>query len=422
MRVSGTPVTAVSPPPNRQRPAKLLGFTASARIANDETKSPPMSVRSSKSATATSSPARQLPGSYRAMTINEATRSYERWMRRCGTLIEAELREKHARMRRDLFLFFRGTFYRWTQLWRERADELSAAPHVLAVGDLHIGSFGTWRDGEGRLAWGVDDFDEAHPLPYTQDLVRLATSVKLGIDADQLSVGLREGCDAILDGYANALRAGGCPLVLAEAHQNMRQFGFEALKPPKRFWRHLKRLPRARQVPRDVTHAFRDALPRSDVPYQVLRRRAGMGSLGQPRFVALAEWEGGCIAREAKALIPSAIAWLAGQPSRGQPYYQRILADAIRSRDPFQLVVGRWLIRRLSPEANPIDLTDLPKERDEVQLLRAMGTETANVHLAAFRQRRAVLDDLARRPSKWLRDAAKTFAKAVEQDWNDYRA
>jgi uncharacterized protein (DUF2252 family) len=34
-------------------------------------------------------------------------------------------------------------------------------------------------DIEGRLCWGVDDFDESYPLPYTKDLVRLATSAKI---------------------------------------------------------------------------------------------------------------------------------------------------------------------------------------------------------------------------------------------------
>ena len=53
-------------------------------------------------------------------------------------------------------------------------------PKVLAVGDLHIENFGTWRDSEGRLVWGVNDFDETWRLPYTQDLVRLTTSTLIG--------------------------------------------------------------------------------------------------------------------------------------------------------------------------------------------------------------------------------------------------
>ena len=55
------------------------------------------------------------------------------------------------------------------------------APSVLAVGDIHIENFGTWRDEEGRLVWGVNDFDEAAEMPYVLDLVRLATSAALAL-------------------------------------------------------------------------------------------------------------------------------------------------------------------------------------------------------------------------------------------------
>ena len=119
------------------------------------------------------------------MNIREATRSYEGWMRRCTTVVESDLRSKHEQMREDAFLFLRGTFYRWAQHWPEICADLTQAPKVLACGDLHVGSFGTWRDSEGRLCWGVDDFDEAYPLPYTNDLVRLATSVKIVNDSER---------------------------------------------------------------------------------------------------------------------------------------------------------------------------------------------------------------------------------------------
>jgi hypothetical protein len=355
------------------------------------------------------------------MSAKTATRSYERWLHRCGPIVNADLRDKHAQMREDLFLFFRGTFYRWAQLWHAPANRLREAPRVLAVGDLHIGSFGTWRDREARLGWGINDFDEGYPLAYTADLVRLATSVKLAIDEKELSVSLKDGCEAIVDGYRAGLRAGGCPLVLAEGHENIRQFGFDALKPPKRFWRRLTRLPTVRRLPRDLTRVFRDARPERELRFRVVRRRAGLGSLGQARYVALAEWEGGLIAREAKALVPSAIVWLLGRWERGQPHYRSLLAHSIRARDPFQRISGRWLIRRLSPEASPIELTDLPKERNEEQLLRAMGTEAANVHLGTARARAAVLHDLGRRRPDWLHEVAKAFAKAVERDWREYR-
>jgi len=80
------------------------------------------------------------------MNITEATRSYENWMRQCTDVVESHLRYKHQQMREDPLLFFRSTFYRWAQLWPELCRDLCPAPKVLAVGDLHVGSFGTWRD------------------------------------------------------------------------------------------------------------------------------------------------------------------------------------------------------------------------------------------------------------------------------------
>ena len=59
---------------------------------------------------------------------------------------------------------------------------LDHAPQVLGVGDLHVENFGTWRDAESRLVWGINDFDEACCLPYTHDLVRLAASARFAIE------------------------------------------------------------------------------------------------------------------------------------------------------------------------------------------------------------------------------------------------
>ena len=170
------------------------------------------------------------------MNIHEATQSYENWMRSYTSVVEAHLPLKHTQMRDSPFLFFRGTFYRWAQLWPDVCASLRDAPKVLAVGDLHVGSFGTWRDTEGRLSWGVDDFDESYPLPYTNDLVRLAASVKIVIDSEKLTIGFKEGCSAILEGYQKALKAGGCPFVLAEHEKNLDRLGVQAFQPPDGFW------------------------------------------------------------------------------------------------------------------------------------------------------------------------------------------
>jgi hypothetical protein len=355
------------------------------------------------------------------MKIAQATRSYEGWMRSCTTIVESHLRLKHAQMKDDPFMFFRGTYYRWAQLWPERCADLCDAPQVLAVGDLHVGSFGTWRDAEGRMAWGVDDFDESYPLPYTNDLVRLAASLKMVIDSATLTLRLRDGCDAILEGYERALRSGGRPIVLAERERNLEKLGIAAIKPPRDFWDKLKQLPAANGLPRRAKEALKKTLPDKNLDCRVVRREAGLGSLGQQRFVAIAEWEGGCIAREAKAMVPSACEWLNGNVTRCQSYYQRAIRSAVRSHDPYQKVVGSWLIRRLSPDSNPIEIDDLPKERDEEVLLHAMGSEAANVHLGSGRQAKRIVNDLRRRKANWLRTAAKDMAKTIEGEWKEFR-
>src|SRR4029077_21024276 len=120
--------------------------------------------------------------------IGMSTRAYESWLRERCSIVTSDLRLKHRRLIESPFVFLRGTFYRWMQLWPRVCVELARAPCVLAIGDLHIENFGTWRDVEGRLVWGVNDVDEAYELPYTLDLVRLATSALLAARARHLAL------------------------------------------------------------------------------------------------------------------------------------------------------------------------------------------------------------------------------------------
>jgi hypothetical protein len=361
--------------------------------------------------------------SSRELTIEGATRSYETWMRSCAKILPSDLRSKHEQMKENPFGFLRGAFYRWAQLWPSICSDLCGAPKILAVGDLHVNSFGTWRDAEGRLCWGVDDFDEAYPLAYTNDLVRLATSVKIAIDAEGLSIKLRDGCNAILEGYRNSLGQGGSPIVLAERDQKLGKLGVDNFKPPSNFWEKLNLLPGIRQpLAKDLKRALEKTLPEPGIEYKVVRRQAGLGSLGQERFVAIANWRGGCIAREAKLMVPSACAWLNDEVGNRQSFYERAISSAVRSPDPFQVIDGSWLIRRLSPDSNPIDIQTLPKHSDEEMLLNAMGSEAANVHLGTKSRTQNTLKDLKKRKRGWLQDAAERMAKILEKDWKRYRS
>lgn len=356
------------------------------------------------------------------MDIKLATRSYEDWMRDCAPIVEKHLQDKHAKMKEDPFQFLRGTYYRWAQIWGAVCTEFAAAPRVVGVGDLHVDSYGTWRDAEGRLCWGVDDFDEAHTLPYTNDLIRLAASVKIARKLGLLNLKTKKACEVILEGYGKVLKQGGCPFVLAEQERNLEKLGIAALKSPKNFWEKLDERPTVRGgFPRDAKRSLEETFPDKNLEYRVIQREAGLGSLGQQRFVAIAVCHGGYIAREAKRFVPSASVWLNGRVSCAQTYYRKAMDSAVRSRDPYQRVSGSWLVRRLSPDSNPIEIKELPAKRDEEILLHAMGSEAANVHLGERYRAKSILKDLQSRKPDWLRLAAKNMAKTVMREWEEYR-
>jgi len=141
------------------------------------------------------------------MGIVESTEAYKGFLREeMGDEVVGEgLAEKHREMAGEApFPFLRATYWRWAERVPEIADELAGTPSVLAVGDIHLENFGTWRDADGRLVWGVNDYDEAAEMPYVLDLLRLATSAVLACTKD-CTPNLTVIAGSILDGYRKGL-------------------------------------------------------------------------------------------------------------------------------------------------------------------------------------------------------------------------
>lgn len=353
--------------------------------------------------------------------IIEATADYEKWLGRHMTIVRSDLRLKHMHMADIAFSYFRATFYRWAQLWPVVCEEISEAPHVLAVGDLHVENFGTWRDIEGRLIWGVNDFDEAWPAAYTVDLVRLTTSAFLAIEAQHLSVTKREAREAIEQGYRDAIAKGGAPFVLAEHHRWLRMLAMSKLRDPVQFWAKIQSCPRAMEKPpKAVLALLHSSLPLRKPKYETKRRIAGLGSLGHPRIIALSSWHGAHLVREAKELSPSGWVWAKKKPDGGL-LCEKLINTAVRVTDPHVHFRGSWQVRRLGPDCSRVELASLPAERDEAKLLYCMGWETANIHLGSTRAIPALKRDLGKRKGKWLQKAAKAMCKATLEDWKDWR-
>lgn len=356
------------------------------------------------------------------MNVVKATRHFEDWLAHRIDIVKSDLRLKHGSMKEAVFPFLRATYYRWAQVWPKVCPDLAKGPRVLAVGDLHVENFGTWRDIEGRLIWGVNDFDEAHPLAYANDLVRLAVSAHLASEAGHIPLKHQEICDVILEGYGQSLRAGGLPFVLGEKNEWLRLIAESKLRDPVRFWEKMDALPTVKgDVPITAIDAIEHLMPARDIPYRLTHRIAGLGSLGHARYVAIADWHGGKIAREAKALVSSACHWAEDEHAPIDILYQTIVTRAVRCPDPFVQLRGRWIVRRLSPHCSRIEIATLEARGVEMRLLQAMGWETANIHLGTRSAAKTILRHMQKQKGRWLHQASAAMLDAVRDDWKDWK-
>lgn len=375
------------------------------------------------------------------MEFKEAEESYQNWLKERLTLVPEELKRREQKLRgATRFEFLRATFFRWVQWWRTECEDLDQrVPRVLGVGDLHAENFGTWRDGEGRLVWGVNDFDECCILPYTHDLVRLAASAWFAIEErasreeknakDQpkkkshqpasVEERFEAACEAILCGYCTALGIpfelekeqdlkafqGRKPFVLADEHDWLREVVLNKLREKTKqgedkigkdadddFDKFLKEMGKMldespiQEIPHSAWDALRASMPPTDLPITLGRREAGLGSLGRQRFTAVVkDWCGGILVREAKALAPSAWHWDQAGPD-ADILYAQALRSAVRAEDPWISVhLGplrhNWVVRRLAPDSGKVKLKDLPAQGAlDFNFWCAMGREVANVH------------------------------------------
>ncbi len=356
-------------------------------------------------------------------TIQESTAAYEAWLAEQVPIVEVDLEAKHRQMAHDPFSFFRATFYRWCERWTAVVPQTVAeAPRLTAVGDLHVENFGTWRDVEGRLVWGVNDFDEVAVLPYTMDLVRTVASAILAGGIGTLAIDPQESAQAALTGYRSSLEHGGRALVLEEHDRWLRRMTTARPRDPVVFWAGMEALTELGSLPGDLRTRLRRALPAGTRDVTHRARRAGEGSLGRYRAVALGTLAGALVAREAKATARSGWYFVhPGQLPRDAPTASLPIPGAVRDPDHAVSVQESWIIRRLSPDCSRLELTSLAKRRDEERLVRAMGWETGNVHLATSEAIPGVLSHLDRLGKRWLEKTAQAMVDDVLRDWKAWR-
>jgi Uncharacterized protein conserved in bacteria (DUF2252) len=344
--------------------------------------------------------------------IRKSVRTYDRWLADKVTIEKDDLERKHALLRESPFLFLRGTFFRWAERIEEIAAPVAHADTVAAIGDIHIDNYGAWRDDEGRISWGVNDFDEAVHTPFTFDLIRLGASALLARKARLPKA--NDIAAAILDGYTAHLGAPK-PFVLDEQNVWMRARVLVTTARRIKFWAAIDALPDI-DPPGSVQARLRAALPEKAVIERFARRTAGVGSLGRPRFVVIAAWRGGRIVREAKARLPSA--WHLSHPKTNKLDLPAMIHGPYRPVDPHFIISTHWVIRRLAPDSRKLDRVSSGGSPD-LRMLRAMGADLANLHVASCDPRR-LERTLAGLPLDWLRKTMKAAALEVIADYKDW--
>ncbi len=186
------------------------------------------------------------------------------------------------------------------------------------------------------------------------------------------------------------------------------------------FWEKYEMLPAGKKkAPSAYTEALAGAFPPGAGPFTAKRRSAGTGSLGRPRFVAYAEWQGGPVLREAKALVPST--WsLCHRPLDVTIRAGEIAGGRARSSDPHYHVCARILVRRLSPNSRKIEIDKHAEILLSPTMLELMGFEIANCHSDDAAAAAAILQVLQARAPEWLQEAARAAASSVSAEQKTY--
>lgn len=355
--------------------------------------------------------------------IVRSTNHYDSWLLALEPAFEHDLKQKLKVMAGMPGDFLRATFYRWSERFPDVCLEVISAPSVGAVGDVHVGNFGTWPCGRGHIRWGLNDFDEAGWMPFTNDLVRLATSALLArSDLDPQAVGR-----TILSGYSQRLRGGEFGALDIAGDADLRASVAAAQPSAEAFFGKLagkdeldaddaKRLTR-------LCERLGEAVPGGEFHH----RRAGRGSLGRVRVFVLGKGEPP-VAVEAKRVLRSAWSW-ARRGGHADPAaaddrngdQSALLLDARRGPDPQTSVeeIGghQWVLRPLSPDRVGIDFGDANSVSEDLatRLLERMGAEVAHIHLLSH-DPVPLISYLADHEPGWLRRAAVAMKEDTEVD------
>lgn len=220
-------------------------------------------------------------------------------------LLPFALGEKYRKMTRSVYHFFRGScplFY----------DDLSAlrslpsSPFVWICGDLHTENLGTFETADKKIHFDLNDFDEAALGPALWETARFICSIYCAGHTAGLSRELcRQLASAVVEEYRRVLISGvdkdlsqvPAPItqMLQEAEGRKKSMLLRKRTDDKKKLRYNQRqLPvsaehRSLLLPDMAQWLSRQEAWKNFEPLDICFRLAGLGSLGQQRYLLLAE-------------------------------------------------------------------------------------------------------------------------------------
>jgi len=353
-----------------------------------------------------------------------AKRQLERDRRR--VLFPGLLDRKIARMQASPLAFLRGSAPLFYEILKAQ-PRLAEGPEGEGwiTGDLHLENFGAFRSGPqlkrsaAAVVFNLNDFDEACQGPWRLDVLRLLTSLLLGVHTFAMSgLDVEDACNELLEGYRVCLSNGTAPQkiprpvrrlliqVRRRSHRQLLDSRTQLVGGALRFIRgdRYEELTKSIRDAGKLSFArYVESLPpqvREDPKaFEVLDlafRVAGTGSLGSLRIAVLVRGRGG---RHGAWLfdmkeegVPSATILLGRSkikgPSRAESRGALRVATAMRSClahlprmiGTTRLGTQSLFVRRLEPQEDKLDLKHLQAD-DLAPVGRYLGGLAAVAHL-----------------------------------------
>jgi len=260
-------------------------------------------------------------------------------------------------------LFFRGTYYRWGAALAESTARSWPRPGSSRGRRSPHRDFGTWRDGEGRLVWGVNDFDKAHPMAFPNDLVRLAVSALSPPNRRPISSQAARGLRQNRRRFTARGERGGSRLFWMESHPSCADGapGFASARPflatsrsQSAPLRGASPIPPARR-----SRKYSRMGPSRNTASQTPERP---GSLGHRATWRWFDWQGaGWRGRPNRSWLGVPL----GEGERaarreGNPWLERTVRSAVRCADPTTKCGGAGSCGGSGPIAAAIDIDETP--------------------------------------------------------------